>query len=188
MIKNEENELNEEEKEEITDNIKDIMKKVYKSSIENSREEKELFMDSVKTKFGRDYFVNIISSSNKKNSTIKIVENKSFDFLEYIIFNVLLNILNLEENNYNLMSALKLTKACFYIKTIKNKKEILLCDEIFLALDDYSLYIKKEFWQKWIEDEMTKEEIEIYKKLKNSSMKILKILRIINYIQNILMK
>jgi hypothetical protein len=145
------------------------MKKVYKSSIENSREEKELFMDSVKTKFGRDYFVNIIGSSSKKNSTVKIVENKSFDFLEYIIFNVLLNILNLEENNYNLMSALKLTKACFYIKTIKNKKEILLCDEIFLALDDYSLYIKKEFWQKWIEDEMTKEEIEIYKKLKNSS-------------------
>ena len=169
MIKNEENELNEEEKEEITDNIKDIMKKVYKSSIENSREEKELFMDSVKTKFGRDYFVNIIGSSSKKNSTIKIVENKSFDFLEYIIFNVLLNILNLEDNNYNLMSVLKLTKACFYIKTIKNKKEILLCDEIFLALDDYSLYIKKEFWQKWIEDEMTKDEIEIYKKLKNSS-------------------
>ena len=123
-------------------------------------------MDSVKTKFGIEYFVNIISSGNKKNISIKIVENESFDFLKYIIFNVLLNILKLGENDDNLILALKLTKACLFIKTVKNKKEISLSEEIFSQLEDYSLYKNKSFWQKWIEDEMTEDEFEIYKELK----------------------
>ena len=62
---------------------------------------------------------------------------------------------------------MKLTKACLYIKTIKNKKEVSLSDEIFPKLEDYSLYKNKAFWQMWIEDEMTDDEIEIYKILKS---------------------
>ena len=124
-------------------------------------------MDSVKTNFRRDYFVIIIGSVNKKNSSIKIVENESFDFLKYIIFSVLLNIIKVEENYHNLFSALKLTKACLYIKTTKNKKEVSLSDEIFSQLEDYSLYKNKIFWQIWIEDDLTEDEIDIYNKLKS---------------------
>ena len=163
---NNENKLSDDQKEEITDNIKEVMKKVFKSAFNDIKEEKELLMDSVKTKFGIEYFVNIISSGNKKNISIKIVENESFDFLKYIIFNVLLNILKLGENDDNLILALKLTKACLFIKTVKNKKEISLSEEIFSQLEDYSLYKNKSFWQKWIEDEMTEDEFEIYKELK----------------------
>ena len=61
---------------------------------------------------------------------------------------------------------MKLTKACLFIKTIKNKKEISLSEEIFSQLEDYSLYKNKTFWQKWIEEEMTDIENEIYKELK----------------------
>ena len=167
LINKTDNELNEEQKDEIIDNIKDIMKRVYQSKLLNVKEDQEILMDSIKTKYGRDYFVNIVGSVNKKNLTIKIVENESFDFLKYIIFSVLLNILKLEENEHNLISALKLTKACLYIKTIKNKKEVSLSDEIFSKLEDYSLYKNKTFWQMWIEDEMTDDEIEIYKILKS---------------------
>ena len=163
MINEKNDELNEEQKEEITDNIKDIMKRVYKSKLQNIKEDQEILMDSVKTKFGRDYFINIVTSGNKRNLPKKIVENDSFDFLNYIIFSVLLNILKLEENTHNLISAIKLTKACLYIKTLKNKKEVSLSDEIFPQLENYSIYDKKIFWLNWIEDEMTKEEIEIYK-------------------------
>ena len=60
MIKNKENELSDDQKEEITDNIKDIMKKVFKSILENVKEDRELLMDSIKTKFGRDYFINTV--------------------------------------------------------------------------------------------------------------------------------
>ena len=166
---NDENKLNDDQKEEISDNIKDVMKKVFKSSFDDIKEEKELLLDSVKTIFGIEYFVNIICSGNKKNISIKIVENESFDFLKDIIFNVLLNILKLGENDDNLKLVIKLTKACLFIKTIKNKKEISLSEEIFSQLEDYSLYKNKTFWQKWIEEEMTEDEIEIYKELKKGN-------------------
>jgi len=174
VINERDDELNEEQKDEIIDNIKDIMKRVYKSNLLNVKEDQEILMDSVKTNFGRDYFVNIIGSVNKKNSSIKIVENESFDFLKYIIFSVLLNILKLEENDHNLFSALKLTKACLYIKTTKNKKEVSLSDEIFSQLEDYSLYKNKIFWQMWIEDDMTEDEIDIYNKLKSKGEESIK--------------
>ena len=161
------------------------MKKVFKSKLDNIMEDKEILMDSVKTKFGRDYFVNIMSSGNKKNIAIKIVENDSFNFLKYIIFNVLLNILKLEENNHNLFSAIKLTKACLYIKTIKNKKEVSLSDEIFSQLEDYSLYKNKLFWQNWIEDELSTDEINIYQILKlNGDESIKNDRRYILYMKN----
>ena len=172
VINERDDELNEEQKDEIIDNIKDIMKRVYKSNLLNVKEDQEILMDSVKTNFGRDYFVNIIGSVNKKNSSIKIVENESFDFLKYIIFSVLLNILKLEENEHNLFSTLKLTKACLYIKTTKNKKEVSLSDEIFSQLEDYALYKNKNFWQMWIEDDMTEDEIDIYNKLKSKEESI----------------
>ena len=167
-------ELNDDEKEEITDNIKDIMKRVYKSKLENIKEDQKILMDSIKTKFGRDYFINIVTSGNKKNIPKKIVENDSFDFLKYIIFSVLLNILKLEENIHNLLSVISLTKACLYITTIKNKKEVSLSDEIFSQLEDYSLYNKKIFWEIWIKDEMTSNDIEIYKIKKNDKDNCLK--------------
>jgi hypothetical protein len=75
MINEKNDELNEEQKEEITDNIKDIMKRVYKSKLQNIKEDQEILMDSVKTKFGRDYFINIVTSGNKRNLPKKIVEN-----------------------------------------------------------------------------------------------------------------
>ena len=73
------------------------------------------------------------------------------------------------ENDDILILALKLTKACLFIKTIKNKKEISLSDEVFSKLEDYSIYKNKIFWQKWIEDEMTEDEVDIYKVLKKGN-------------------
>ena len=169
VIKEKDDELNQDQKDEIIDNIKDIMKKVYESKLVNIEENQEILMDSVGTKFGRDYFINIISAGNKKSSSIKIVENESFNFLKYIIFNVLLNILKLEENYYSIISALKLTKACLYIKTMKNKKEVSLSDEIFSQLEEYSLYKNRKFWEIWIEDEFNDDELKIYHTLKSNS-------------------
>ena len=63
---------------------------------------------------------------------------------------------------------MKLTKACLYIKTFKNKKELILSDEIFPQLESYSPYQNKNFWEKWIEDDMTEEDLQIYNTLKNN--------------------
>ena len=167
--RNKEYDLTEEEKDEIKDNIKDIMTKVYKSEIKNIKEDEKAIIDLMKTKFGRDYLVNILISGNKKDHIIKMVQKDSFDFLKYIIFNSLLKILGLDENDENIKYAIKLTKACLFIKTVKNKKEILLSDDLFPSLENYSLFTKKIFWVKWIEDDMTESDNEILKAVKNSS-------------------
>ena len=161
-IRTKENELSEDEKDEIKDTIREIMTRVYKSQIKNIKEDVDSIMGLMEIKFGRDYLLNILVR-NKKEHSIKIVQKDSFDFLQYIIFNSLLKILRLEENDENIKYALNLTKACLYIKNIKNKKEILLSDDLFSRLENYSLFTKKIFWIKWIEDEMTENDIQIYK-------------------------
>ena len=45
---------------------------------------------------------------------------------------------------------------------------------IFSQLEDYSLYNKKIFWEIWIKDEMTSNDIEIYKIKKNDKDNCLK--------------
>ena len=154
--------LTEEQMDEIKDNIRETMTRVYKSEIKNITEDKKIIMDCIKTKFGRDLFINSIPSGNKKDKVIKTVGKDSFDFFRFIIFNSLLNILELEDNSENMTIAMKLTKTCLYIKTIINKKEILLSDDLFFGLDNYSLFTKKQFWIIWIEDDMTENDIKIY--------------------------
>ena len=59
-------------------------------------------------------------------------------------------------------------KACLCIKTVKNKREILLSEELFFRLDNYAFFNKKAFWDVWIEDELTKGDIQFLEKYKNS--------------------
>ena len=91
------------------------MTRVYKSEIKNIKEDVDSIMGLMEIKFGRDYLLNILVG-NKKEHSMKIVQKDSFDFLQYVIFNSLLKILRLEENDENIKYALKLTKACLYIK------------------------------------------------------------------------
>ena len=170
-IRNKENELSEDEKDEIKDTIREIMTRVYKSEIKNIKEDVDSIMGLMEIKFGRDYLLNILVG-NKKEHSMKIVQKDSFEFLQYVIFNSLLKILRLEENDENIKYALKLTKACLYIKNIKNKKEILLSDDLFSRLENYSLFTKKVFWIKWIEDELNESDIQIYKLYKKNPSSI----------------
>ena len=169
-IRNKES-LTEEQMDEIKDSIRETMTRVYKSQIKNIIEDEKKIMDCIKTQFGRDLFINSIPSGNKKDKVIKTVGKESFDFFRFIIFNSLLNILELEDNYENMTIAMKLTKTCLYIKTVKNKKEILLSDDLFFGLDNYSLFTKKQFWIIWIEDDMTESDIEIYHLIKQSKEK-----------------
>ena len=64
-----------------------------------------------------------------------------------------------EHGNINI--AIKLLKASLFIKTIKNKKEYILSDELFVKLEKYSLFVNYNFWERWVEDDMTESDIEI---------------------------
>jgi hypothetical protein len=154
-ISNNENDLSEDDKDEIKDNIREIMTRVYRSETSKIEEDKRTIIDSMKTQFGRVYFINILNTGNIISRDIKFVIEDSYDFFSYVIFNTLLTILNFEENENNINCAIKLLKACLCIKTIKNKKEYLLSDDLFYKLEKYSLINNLIFWNNWVEDEMT---------------------------------
>ena len=167
-IRNKGVELTEDQIDDLKDSVREIMTRVYKSELKNIVEDEKTIMEIIKTKFGRDHFVNVISLGNKKDKVIKILQKDSYNFMNYVIFNSLLSILELEENEENIKCAINLLKTCLYIKTIKNKKEYLLSDDLFPKLEQYSLFTKKIFWKIWIEDDMTESDIEIFKLAKKS--------------------
>ena len=167
-IRNKGVELTEDQIDDLKDSVREIMTRVYKSELKNIVEDEKTIMEIIKTKFGRDHFVNVISLGNKKDKVIKILQKDSYNFMNYVIFNSLLSILELEENEENIKCAINLLKTCLYIKTTKNKKEYLLSDDLFPRLEHYSLFTKKIFWKIWIEDDMTESDIEIFKLAKKS--------------------
>ena len=155
-----ENDLTEDEKDEIKDNIKEIMTRVYRSDVTKIEDDKKTIIDSMKKQFGREYFVSILNTGNNNDKTIKLVIEESYLFFCDIIFNTLLDILKLDEHK-NINIAIKLLKASLFIKTIKNKKEYILSDELFVKLEKYSLFVNYNFWERWVEDDMTESDIEI---------------------------
>ena len=167
-ISNKENELSEDERDEIKDNIREIMTRIYRSDVSKIEDDKKTILNCMENQFGRDYFISILNTGNVIERDIKLVIEESYEFFHYVIFNSLLNILKLEENKHNYLCAIKLLKACLCIKTVKNKKESLLSDELFFKLDNYAFFNKKAFWDVWIEDEFTQGDILFLEKFKNS--------------------
>ena len=126
-----ENDLTEDDKEEIKDNIKEIMTRIYRSDTKKIEEDKKIIIDSVKTQFGLEYFASILNTGNYNNREIKCVTEQAYDLLNEVFLNALKSVPNLEKNENKIYCSMKLIKACLCIKTIKNKKELLLCDNLF---------------------------------------------------------
>ena len=198
-------ELSEDEIDEIKDNIREIMTRVYRSDVSKIEEDKKMIIDSLKTKFGRDYFTKILNNGYKQDFLVKNLVNESYYFFFDVIFNTLLDLLKLEENDENINCAVKLIKSSQYIGTIKNKKEFLvshnslniLSDELYNNLDHYSLFEKIRFWELWIVDDLTKNELEIIQLINEESINfqseeyksfINHIYSIIDKLTNIMMK
>ena len=168
-------ELNENEMDEIRDDIIRIMLKIFKSTNINIDENKQTLFNCLKTTYGLKIFISIIYQ-NKVNKVdmIKEVSVESFNLLRDVIFQALLNISNLGENDNNLEDAVKLIKCCKNIKKIEETKKLFithtkdysLFDEICLKLDGYSFLEKEKFWKIWIELDLTEDDLEILKKLK----------------------
>ena len=176
-LTNKEYELSEDEIDEIKDNIREAMARVYRSDVSKINDDKKMIIDSLKTQFGRDYFTKILNNGYKQDYLVKNLVNESYYFFYDVIFNTLLDILKLEENDENIICAVKLIKSSQYIGTIKNKKEFLvshnslniLCDELYNGLENYSLFNKIRFWELWIEDDMTQNELNIKELINNES-------------------
>ena len=79
---------------------------LYKSNkldeITKIRDDKQIIIGSLKTQFGRDYFTKILTNGYKQDYLVKNLVNESYYFFYDVIFNTLLDILKLEENDENI--------------------------------------------------------------------------------------
>ena len=104
--------MTEKEKDNIKETIKDFTVKIFKSEeIEENEKLKKELQYALNNPFGREFFVNMLS---KNVTNIILLKEKSFHLLGTLIYNSLLNILNIEESNKIMEQMVILVKSTKY--------------------------------------------------------------------------
>jgi hypothetical protein len=85
----EEDNLSTSEKEDIRDNIRETLTRVFKSEKVNVNKDSSLLLSSIKKNYGVNYFVDIIGQ-NKNSKEIKLISGDSFEILFLVISKLLL--------------------------------------------------------------------------------------------------
>ena len=163
---NKNDDLNDIEKEDIRDNIKGTLTRVFKSEKVNLKKDTEVLLESLKKDYGKNYFVDIIAG-NRNSKEVKIINDESFTILFEVISKFLLK---LTKNKTNYIYAIKLIKSSSYFKTIVNKITYFLNEKICEKLTiDFPFFSIIEFWDRWLEEELNEDDLEILNKLREVS-------------------
>ena len=140
------------DKEDIRDNIRETLTRVFKSERVNLTKDSSVLLSSIEKRYGVNYFVDIIEQ-NRNSKEVKVISGESFKILLEVIKKLLLK---LEISEKDIIYSMKLIKSCFYFKAIVNGVEYLLFDKIIEYLTkNYKLYNEIYFWDIWIEEELS---------------------------------
>ena len=177
-IKANKNEISEKEKEEIKEKIKDFTVKIFKSEeIEDDIHMKKDLQNNINTNFGREFFVNLLS---KNTTNVILLKENSFKLLWSLIYNTLLDILQVEENNKILEQIVILIKSTMffgkeekeivgYILTEEKKNTVTLWSTYKQKLQTYNKINQYNLWSKWydinLNAEKEKDSEEVKKKV-----------------------
>ena len=161
------NELSDKEKDTMKEKIKDFTVKIFKSEeIETTGNDKKELQNDLNTKFGREFFVNLLS---KNTVNIILLQDKSFQLLGTLIYNTLLYILQVEETNKIIGQAVILLKSTrYFAKEVKEtvgiiflaeekKNTIRIWDYYKGKLEGYPKINQPNFWNKWYEIDLNAE-------------------------------
>ena len=168
-----EDEMSQKEKDDLKERIKDFTTKIFKSEDlgtnpdnKNNNSIVNYILNDINTNIGREFFVNLLS---KNTTNIILLKSDSFSLLGNIIFNTILNILTLKENEQILEETVKLIKSlkffakedevtiCLIIKGQKNNCMITLWDLYKSRLKSYPKINQENFWNKWYQINLTNE-------------------------------
>ena len=143
--------LTETEREQIKENIKEILTRVFTSE-GLTEEDKHELSRAIETSFGRDFFISLIYQKNAAERNIKVLSKESCNFLLQVIFQALIMILNTDESDKQLEDVMYLIKASMYyaVKDKKKKQPTLMSTQLYAKLKDYRSLHKKDFWEKWL--------------------------------------
>ena len=146
-------ELKDSEKEDIKDIIKDYLKKIFKSEKIEYKDPKikTEILNIIKRPFAREFFVSLLSS-NLKN--VVLLRSHSFTFLRFLIYNVLVEILQIAETDKLFEEVYLLIKSTIYFGTEYKKKTLTLFENLKKKIRNYPFINQKNFWNIWFEKEM----------------------------------
>ena len=139
------NELSQEQKDEIKENIVDPLTKIFKNEeISDVEQSKKLILDTLNTDYGRDLYSNILYQNNN------ISNESSFKFLNDIINNSINKILKLKiPKDKILFYCAKLLKSCQNFKKDDSRKLIYLSDILYPKFQKVPIVSELEFWKQW---------------------------------------
>ena len=146
-------ELRETEKEDIKDIIKEYLKKIFKSEkidYEDPKIKTEI-LNILKRPFAREFFVSLLSS-NLKN--VVLLQSYSFSFLSFLIYNVLVEFLQMAETDELLEEVYLIIKSTMYFGIERKKKTLTLFEHLKTKIRNYPLINQKYFWDIWFEKEI----------------------------------
>ena len=147
-IKNKNIDLTEKEKDLIKEKIKDFTIKIFKTEdieFDDINLKKDLQND-LNTKFGREFFVSLLS---KNTSNIILLKDNSFNLFGTLIYNILLYILQVEENDIILEQIIILIKSTKYFGKQEKGNIITLWDIYKQKINGYPKVNQINLWNKW---------------------------------------
>ena len=156
--------LTDKQKEQIKEDIKDVVIKIFKSEID--KDNKGLKADIIRNlehPFSRSFFISLIS--NNLNNVISLQDN-SFSFLESLINNIINSSVKLEETEQIIEEMVILIKSIKFFETQKKEKSskklktITMYESMKKSLQTYTKLNQKNFWIKWFELDLKKNKLE----------------------------
>ena len=149
------NDLSESQKEDIMENIKDFVVKIFKSEYneETDTNDKKELQNLISSDFGREFFVGLL---NKNIKNVVLLNDQSFNLLGTIIYNTILSMTTMNETSKVIYDIVQLIKSLKYFgKKGENKKHIIsLWDSYKKNLQGIPKINQNNFWQQWIDSEL----------------------------------
>ena len=144
--------LTNKKKEMIKDEIKEWVIKIFKSEVEDYKDNPKIKTDVlslINNQFGIKCFVDLIS--HNKQGQITMLQKSSFKLLGFIIYNALLFLLNYEESDEVIEECVLLFKNTkSYSVSVSGKNRTLMDSINFKTnLKKYVKINQKNFWMKW---------------------------------------
>lgn len=144
--------LSEEEKEQIKENIKDMLMRAFKSEELISKDDYTNLVNLLeKISFAREYFISSIFKDKLHERVTKIISEKCFDFLYRGIFACLISLVKLEVNEKSNLSVILLIKASMLYCKICKRKKIYLYDDLINQLVTYNPTLYSSFWEQFLD-------------------------------------
>ena len=151
--------ITDKEKDTIKETIKDFTMNIFTSKeIKDDPNLKKDLQNTLNTPFGREFFCGILS----KNATnIILLKDNSFKLLGKLIYNSLLFILNIQENDKVLQQMVILVKSTKYFGKEVKGQTTTLWNEYKFKLQGYSKVNQSNFWEAWYQMEKRNHKLKI---------------------------